>query len=108
MEERRKSVRVKVNFQVHWEGGVAARSGTIADLSTTGCFILSEDLVKPGELVRLEIQQPQGGVVVIWGQVVYQIEEMGFALNFTHADDDDWKRLGWIVKAEIYRHGSKP
>jgi hypothetical protein len=55
-----------------------------------------------GELIRVEIRPPKDGALYIWGEVVYQIAEMGFALNFTGGDEDDIKRLGWLVRANLY------
>ena len=104
-KERRKARRVKVDLRVYWEGSLTQLEGTIVDLSITGCFILSDDRVRLGELIRVEIQPPKQGSLYIWGEVVYQIHEMGFAVRFTGADDADLKRLSWLVKAEL--HGSK-
>ena len=76
--------------------------GSIVDLSTSGCFILTDDQVRVGELIRVEIRPPKGGALYMWGEVVYQIAEMGFALRFTGGDDDDMKRLNWLVKANLH------
>lgn len=97
--ERRRAPRIRVNFRARWEGAWARREGHITDLSTVGCFILTPDLVKPGEPVKLEIQLPRGEIK-IEGQVVYKIEEMGFAIEFTSAGEDDRKRLNWLIRAE--------
>jgi hypothetical protein len=72
------------------------------DLSINGCFILSDDRVRIGELIRVEIQHPKQGALYIWGEVVYKISEMGFAIHFTGADEDAVKQLSWLVKAELY------
>ena len=102
MEERRKTIRVPVNFAVKWQGSWARRGGGLTDLSIGGCFILTEDLVKEGEEVRLEIRLPKGRLCLS-GEVVYKIEELGFALRFTDASDADRKQLEWLIKAEAYR-----
>lgn len=97
--ERRRAPRIRVNFRARWEGSWARREGHISDLSTVGCFILTPDLVKPGEPVKLEIQLHRGEIK-IEGQVVYKIEDMGFAIEFTNASDEDRKRLAWLIRAE--------
>jgi hypothetical protein len=97
--ERRRAPRIHVNFRARWEGAWARREGHITDLSSAGCFILTPDLVKPGEPVRLEIQLPKGEIK-IEGEVVYKIEDMGFAIEFTRASDEDRKRLAWLIRAE--------
>lgn len=101
-EERRQAERAKVDLKASWEGSLTQLEGSIVDLSITGCFILSDDKVRVGELIRVEIQPPQEGSLYIWGEVIYQIPEMGFAVHFTGADETDIKRLQWLVKAELH------
>lgn len=98
-KERRRAPRIRVNFRARWEGTWAQREGHITDLSTVGCFILTPDLVRPGEPVKLEIKLPKGSIKID-GQVVYKIEEMGFAIEFTSATEEDRKRLLWLIRAE--------
>lgn len=101
MKERRKKDRVKVDLKVTWEGARTQLQGSIVDLSTSGCFILSDDRVRVGELLRVIIHPPGRSTLCIWGEVVYQIPEMGFAVNFTSADEEDMSQLRSIVKAEL-------
>ena len=100
--DRRRAQRIRVNFRARWEGTWARREGHITDLSAVGCFILTPDLVRAGEPVKLEIQLPRGEIKID-GQVVYKIEEMGFAIEFTSASDEDRKRLNWLIRAEAQR-----
>ena len=88
MSERRRAERVKVALDAHWEGVLAQCSGTVVDLSVTGCFILTPDQVRTKELIRVEMVSPTGGLLYLWGEVVYQVHEMGFALRFTGSDAD--------------------
>jgi hypothetical protein len=104
-EERRKDDRVKIDLKVCWEGALTQLEGAIVDLSTSGCFILSDDRVRIGELIRVVIYPPGCAALYIWGEVVYQIPEMGFAVRFTSADESDVEILRRIVKAEL--RGSK-
>jgi hypothetical protein len=97
--ERRRAPRIRVNFRARWEGSWASREGQLTDLSNVGCFIVTPDLVKPGEPVKLEIQLPRGEIK-IEGRVVYKVEEMGFAIEFKNATDEDRKRLAWLIRAE--------
>jgi hypothetical protein len=102
--ERRRARRYKVNLHARWEGEWASREATVTDLSDYGCFILTEDLVKVGEMVRLELRLPRGGQITLWGSVVYRVEEIGFALTFSRfLHEDDRKRLEWLVRAEAHR-----
>ncbi len=93
MSERRIAERIKVNLQVRWEGVVAQHEGSVVDLSSTGCFILTDDRVKPNELIRMEIELFKDNWVHLWGEVIYQISEMGFALHFTGTDDEGQRAL---------------
>jgi len=68
--ERRRSPRVKVNLQARWEGVLSQQEATITDLSKTGCFVLTGGKVEPKELVRLEIEAPEGEPFVLWAEVV--------------------------------------
>lgn len=101
MSERRIAERVRVHLNAHWEGVLARREGVISDISSTGCFILTSDEVERGELVRLEIETPTEGWIYLWGEVVYLIEEMGFALRFTGASESEQTMLALLI--DYYR-----
>jgi hypothetical protein len=101
MSERRISERVRVLLNARWEGVLAQRAGTVSDISSTGCFILTSDEVEKGELVRLEIETPTGGWLYLWGEVVYLIGEMGFAVQFTGAGESEQAMLDLLI--EYYR-----
>ena len=92
--ERRKAERFKTRLGASWEGVLTRRSGHIVDISTTGCFVLTSDEdVQERELVRLEIESPTGRTIYLWGEVVYQLPEMGIALHFTGTDPTEQKML---------------
>ena len=97
MTERRGAERVQVSIDAKWEGVVAQCGGTIVDLSTTGCFILTSDLAAQEELIRLEVELPTGGVIYLWGEVVYKLSEMGFALRFTGMADAEREMLDLLL-----------
>ena len=93
--ERRKAGRVKTSLKARWEGILEQQEGEIVDLSTDGCFILSAHQVKRGELIRIEINES----LLIWGEVIYEIEEMGFGLKF-NATGEDKERLAGLIEAD--------
>lgn len=80
--ERRRAERVPANLPVQWEGAFAKAEGTIADISTGGCFILTGGEVQDGELISVEINLPQMLRMSLWGNVVYRAKEIGFAMRF--------------------------
>jgi len=90
--ERRKAGRVKTSLKARWEGPLEQQEGEIVDLSTDGCFILSAHQVKRGELIRIEINES----LLIWGEVIYEIEEMGFGLKFNSTAEDKERLAGLI------------
>jgi hypothetical protein len=96
--ERRRAERIRVNFDAHWEGALARCAGLIVDISLTGCFILTSDQVKADELVRLEIQLSDAECVYIWGEVVYQMSEIGFGIRFTCLTQDEGQLLAKLFR----------
>lgn len=106
--ERRLTERIKVNIRARWQGRRARLDGTVTDISTAGCFILTEDIgVEKRELIKIELLLP-GGVITLWGQVIYKADEIGFGVRFApHIPDDDRKRLEFLVKAESVRSSKK-
>ncbi|HLL74021.1 MAG TPA: PilZ domain-containing protein [Pyrinomonadaceae bacterium] len=98
MTERRKAERVQVTIDACWEGVVVQCAGTVVDLSATGCFILTSDLVAEEELIRLELSTPTGGSLYLWGEVVYKLPEMGFALRFTGMGDAEREMLALLIE----------
>ncbi|MFN2498297.1 MAG: PilZ domain-containing protein [Pyrinomonadaceae bacterium] len=100
-QERRRAPRVKVNLQARWEGVLSQQEATITDLSKTGCFVLTGGKVEPKELVRLEIEAPDGEPFVLWAEVVDAAFEIGFAVRFTSMTDDDEFRLSRFITASL-------
>lgn len=80
--DRRNSERLKANIQIEWEGLIGKKDGTINDLSTLGCFILCSGEVDDGEQVKIFFPLTDGRKILIWGEVVNHVIEIGFALRF--------------------------
>src|SRR5918998_6101111 len=106
--ERRLAERFKVNIRARWEGSRARREGTVTDISSAGCFVLTEDIgVEKRELVKIELLMP-GGVITLWGQVIYKADEIGFGVRFTpNIPAEERRRLEFLVKAESVRSWMK-
>ena len=97
MQERRQAERFRLNLQSRWESLLGQGRGAVCDLSETGCFVLADAQMKPSELVRLEIQFPQH-LVFVWGQTVYQVAEMGFALRFVFSEENEARALRKLIE----------
>jgi hypothetical protein len=106
--ERRLSQRFKVNIRARWEGPRTRREGTVTDISTAGCFVLTEDMgVEKRELVKIELLLP-GGVITLWGAVIYKADQIGFGVRFApNIPDEQRRRLEFLVKAEAIRSSMK-
>ena len=92
--DRRHAPRAQVDLPVIWEGVFERCEASITSLSLNGCFVLSGGRVKAKELVRLEIYLPNDEPVQVWGEVVDEHYEIGFAAKFTSPSDDaDQSRL---------------
>ena len=83
IEERRRAERFQINLDIKWEGTSGQRKGTISDISTSGCFILTSPEVVAAEPIKVGIQLPKGKIVTLPGEAVYSAAEIGFALRFT-------------------------
>ncbi len=70
--------------------------GAVSDLSLTGCFVLSGGEISAGELIRLQITFPRD-VEIVWGQVVYVVAEIGFALRFVFQDQADKREFEKLI-----------
>jgi hypothetical protein len=111
-DNKRRSPRFNVNFHARWEGEWAEREGMITDLSGGGCFVLTGELVKLGELVRIELRLPRQGHITLWGHVVHHEEERGFAVRFApFLDEESRRKLEWLLKAvghdAVEKHGGQ-
>ena len=98
MQERRAAERLRIDLNARWEALRSQGRGAVCDLSSLGCFVLTSAEVKPGELIRLEISFPLG-IASLWGQVVYTVAEIGFALRFAFADETDRNSLSPLLES---------
>lgn len=69
-----------------WEGEQGVYEGTISDISTDGCFILTLGEVALKELIKVRVLLPRSGWVPFWGEVINYHREIGFGLRFTLTD----------------------
>jgi hypothetical protein len=88
MQERRAAERLHLDISCAWEALRTQGRGAVCDISSLGCFVLTGAEVETGELIRLEVHFPQE-TITLWGQIVYSISEMGFALRFVFGTTGD-------------------
>jgi len=81
--DRRASPRRQVEVPARWEAaGRGSHDATVTDISTGGCFVLTDEAAGEGELVRVDLSSPGGETLTLWGHVVYSFEQIGFAVRF--------------------------
>jgi len=100
MQERRTANRLRLNLNARWESLTSQGRGAVWDLSSTGCFVLAGGTVSRIELIRLEIQFQQE-IADLWGEVIYAVPEIGFALRFAFGGEDDRHTLQSLIDDRI-------
>ena len=78
---------MRTNINVRWESLKTQGGGQVCDLSASGCFILSGGEVNQGELLQMRLILDDQ-IVSLWGQVIYSVREMGFAVRLILRDED--------------------
>ena len=82
--ERRFDERSKVNFRIQLMRADSLEvEGVVTDLSPGGCFVESNIKVRKDELVKLRLNVPGQGELVIWGNVVHRAVRTGFGVRFS-------------------------
>jgi len=78
--------------------------GEVTDLGAGGCFVESDEQVREDDLVKLRIDVPGHGEIIIWGNVVYWIHDTGFGVRFsTFSQGGARDQLAAILKDESRR-----
>jgi hypothetical protein len=69
-------------LDVEYRDANGLHTGTLSDISSTGCFILGRGEVQDGDDVRVYLPLSGGMSVEFEGVVANHVLEIGFALNF--------------------------
>jgi hypothetical protein len=80
--DRRVNERYGLEINVRWEGSSGQYTGTMSDISSTGCLILASGDVEDGDQVRIDIPLIAGGTLSLWGDVANHVPEIGFGVKF--------------------------
>ena len=97
-KDRRAAPRARVKLPARWEGVLSRETGTVSDLSRSGCFVLTAGKVEVKELVWLEIQLTDQQKVNFWAEVVNEAPEIGFALKFNSSSPEDEAALAQFLE----------
>lgn len=82
--QRRAHPRYRVSFRVTLMREESSEvEGAVTDLGAGGCFVESGVQVREDDLVKLHIDVPGHGELIIWGNVVYWIHDTGFGVRFS-------------------------
>ena len=106
-KDRRSAPRARVKLPARWEGVLSRETGTVTDLSRSGCFVLSGGKVEVKELVWLEIQLTETQAVNFWAEVVDEASDIGFALKFNSSSPEDEAALATFLEG-IFQGQNKP
>ena len=81
-KDRRAVPRYPISVDVEWEGASPKTNGTLSDISSNGCFVLTSGLVDDGEIVRLFLPLTDGMKVQVLAVVANHVVEIGFGAKF--------------------------
>ena len=95
--ERRRVERFSVTIDVEWMNSAGRKPGTISDISTEGCFVMSSGEVTDGETVRIFLPLTGGMKVQFDCEVVNHVFEIGFAVRFTVLSQSQRDFLGKFI-----------
>ena len=97
MQERRTAPRFRTNLNVRWETLRTQGPGVVSDISSSGCFVLTGGHVQERELIHLEMLLPNE-VANLWGNVVYTVSEVGFAVHFLCESPADERSVELVLQ----------
>lgn len=80
--DRRTDQRFSVNIDIEWEALAGKQSGTISDISVSGCFVLSSGEVDDGDYVKIWFPLTNGNKIEFWGEVINHVFEIGYGIRF--------------------------
>jgi CheY-like chemotaxis protein len=107
--ERRTEPRVPMGFEITFKSGFIPRQGTLADLSSRGCRLLTRYPLETGKCLRIRIPEAVGAAepLVLRARVIrgHFYERLGtkdlytIALVFEKLSNEARKELEWIIEA---------
>ena len=98
--ERRQAKRISTDLTVRWNTSDLSQDSKITDLSTDGCFILTAKRMSANKLSRVtqalkkdaihvELHLSHDERLKLNGEVVYEVERLGFGVRFLNVTRTD-------------------
>lgn len=81
-KDRRAVERFSVNIDIEWEGLGGKQTGTISDISISGCFVLCSGEVEDGDYIKIYFPLSTGKKFEFMGEVTNHVFEIGFGVCF--------------------------
>ena len=99
-KEQRQAKRISTNLAVRWKTADFSQDSKVTDLSTEGCFILTANRMSENKLSRItqapkkdaiyvELQLSRNERLKLNGEVVYEVERLGFGVRFLNVTTPD-------------------
>lgn len=86
-KDRRATERFSVNIDIEWEGLSGKMTGTISDISISGCFVLCSGEVEDGDYIKIFFPLSTGKKFEFMGEVTNHVFEIGFGICFINLTD---------------------
>lgn len=104
-KERREDTRVCLELEVRWEGRAGKYLALTGDIARGGCFIASTQMVPVGDRFIFELKTPTGRWMRLFGEVIYQLPDIGFGVRFKLLTEMDRESLVLLLD---YARGIRP
>lgn len=85
--DRRAVERFSVSIDIEWEGLSGKQTGTISDISVSGCFVLCSGEVEDGDYVKIYFPLSTGKKFEFQGEVTNHVFEIGFGVSFINLSE---------------------
>jgi hypothetical protein len=107
-KERRRVKRISTDLTVRWNTSDLSQDSRIADLSTEGCFILTAERMSVNKLagitevverkaIHVELLLSPDEWVKLDGEVLYEVERLGFGVRFLNVTRPNEQILGAFI-----------
>ena len=97
-QERREEARVALELEVRWDGRDGTHVAYTREIGRGGCFIVSAEDVGVGNRLIFEVKTPTERWLRLFGEVIYELGEVGFGVRFKFLSAEDRAALGRLVE----------